>query len=50
MAPERIAPLVVWLCTDAAANVNGQDFGVGGNGIRLRCLPTAATTIYHDGG
>ena len=50
MAPERIAPLVVWLCTDAAAEVNGQDFGVGGNSIRLYSLPTPVKTIYRDGG
>lgn len=50
MAPERIAPLVVWLCTDAAAEVNGQDFGVGGNSIRLYSLPTPVKTIYREGG
>ena len=42
MTPERIAPLVVWLCTDAAAEVNGQDFSVGSDFIRLNTLPTPA--------
>lgn len=50
MTPDRIAPLVVWLCTDAAANVNGQDFGVAGNGIGLYSQPVQANTIYRDGG
>jgi NAD(P)-dependent dehydrogenase (short-subunit alcohol dehydrogenase family) len=49
-APERIAPLVVWLCTDAAANVNGQDFGVGGTSISLYSQPTPVNTIYRQGG
>lgn len=48
--PDRIAPLVVWLCTEAAANVNGQDFGVGGNTISLYSQPTPVNTITRDGG
>ena len=48
--PDRVAPLVVWLCTDAAANVNGQDFGVGGNTVSLYSQPTPVNNIYRQGG
>lgn len=48
--PDKIAPLVVWLCTDAAANVNGQDFGVGGGTISLYSQPTPVKEIYMQGG
>ncbi|MEX2246955.1 MAG: SDR family NAD(P)-dependent oxidoreductase [Dehalococcoidia bacterium] len=37
--PEAVAPFVVWLCTDAAANVNGRDFLVSGTTIGLYSLP-----------
>ena len=50
MAPELIAPLVVYLCTDAAANINGRDFLVGGNEISLMSIPSRERTIYHEGG
>ncbi len=36
---EGVAPFVVWLCTDAAANVNGRDFLVSGSTIGLYSLP-----------
>jgi NAD(P)-dependent dehydrogenase (short-subunit alcohol dehydrogenase family) len=32
---EKVAPLVVWLCTEAAARVTGRTFWVGANQIRL---------------
>ncbi len=50
LAPELVAPLVVYLCTDAAANVNGRDFIVGGNEISLVSLPSKERTIYREGG
>ena len=50
MKPELVAPLVVYLCTDAAANVNGRDFLVGGNEISLMSLPTREKTIYRENG
>lgn len=50
MAPELIAPLVVYLCTDAASNINGRDFIIGGNEISLMSLPTRERTIYKEGG
>jgi NAD(P)-dependent dehydrogenase (short-subunit alcohol dehydrogenase family) len=46
MAPEAIAPLVVYLCTDDAANINGRDFMVSGNRIGLYTIPSVERTIY----
>ncbi len=50
MRPELVAPLVVMLCLDEAANVNGRDFIVGGNEISLVSLPKAEKTIIKEGG
>lgn len=35
MAPEKVSPLVVWLCTDEAEKITGRIFCVSGNRIRL---------------
>lgn len=48
--PELVAPLVVYLCTDAAANINGRDFIVGGGEISLVSLPEKERTIYSESG
>ena len=48
--PEAVAPLVVWLCTDAAANVNGRDFYVAGNEIGLFPELEPERLLYRDGG
>ena len=50
LKPELVAPLVVFLCTDKAANINGRDFIVGGNEISLVSLPDRERTIYREGG
>jgi NAD(P)-dependent dehydrogenase (short-subunit alcohol dehydrogenase family) len=50
LAPELVAPLVVFLCTEKASNINGRDFIVGGNEISLMSLPTRERTIYREGG
>jgi 3-oxoacyl-[acyl-carrier protein] reductase len=50
LKPELIAPLVVFLCTDKASNINGRDFLVGGNEISLMSLPDRERTIYREGG
>jgi len=50
LKPEMIAPLVVYLCTDKAANINGRDFIVGGNEVTLMSLPSRERTIYREGG
>src|SRR5947209_10518809 len=33
--PSKISPMVVWLCTDAAKNINGRTFHVSGDDIGL---------------
>lgn len=50
MAPELVAPLVVYLCFDEASNINGRDFIVGGNEVSLMSLPQRERTIYKEGG
>ncbi len=46
--PEAVAPMVVWLCTDEASNVNGRDFLVGGNHIALYSLPEPIANMNTD--
>jgi NAD(P)-dependent dehydrogenase (short-subunit alcohol dehydrogenase family) len=50
LAPSKIAPLVVWLCTDAAVGVNGRTFLVFGDRISLLTEPKAKVTIEQTGG
>ena len=47
--PEAVAPLVVYLATDEAANINGRDFQVGGNRIGLYTMPSVERTIFSPG-
>ena len=35
LAPEKVSPAVVWLCTDSAAKVTGRQFCVSGNRVSL---------------
>jgi NAD(P)-dependent dehydrogenase (short-subunit alcohol dehydrogenase family) len=44
--PDAVAPMVVWLCTDAAANVNGRNFIVGGGMVSLCSEITQERSIY----
>jgi NAD(P)-dependent dehydrogenase (short-subunit alcohol dehydrogenase family) len=46
----KISPLVVWLCTDAAANINGRTFHVGGDEISLLSEPAPERTVTQAGG
>ena len=48
--PEGVAPFVVWLCTDAAENVNGRDFLVSGSMIGLYSLPEIVAKIDNPSG
>jgi 3-oxoacyl-[acyl-carrier protein] reductase len=48
--PRKISPLVVWLCTDAARNVNGRTFHVGGDSISRLSEPQRERVIHHSGG
>ena len=49
MAPEMVSPMVVYLATDAAANVNGQAFHCAGGRIELEALPMIKRGIYKEG-
>ncbi len=49
MAPEQIAPLVVYLATDGAAGINGKTFFVGGGEVGLYSEPTIVSSIFKDG-
>jgi NAD(P)-dependent dehydrogenase (short-subunit alcohol dehydrogenase family) len=47
--PEYIAPFVVYLATDEAANINGCTFLLAGDQIALYSEPVATKTIYKAG-
>ena len=49
MPPEAIAPLVVYLCTDAAQNINGRDFAVMGQQIGLYTIPSLERVAFSSG-
>lgn len=49
LKPEDVAPMVAFLASDYAANVNGQFFLCAGSSISLIALPRAINTIYKDG-
>ena len=48
--PEDAAGLVVYLASDAAANVTGQAIGVGGDRIALWSHPAEVVTAVREGG
>ncbi|MDP2674163.1 MAG: SDR family oxidoreductase [Dehalococcoidia bacterium] len=47
--PEHVAPMVVYLCTDEAWNVNGKIFHVAGGAVSLAAEETAVRQITKDG-
>jgi len=47
--PEHIAPMVVYLCTDHAWNINGQIFHVGGGTISLAAAEMPVHSIIKSG-
>jgi NAD(P)-dependent dehydrogenase (short-subunit alcohol dehydrogenase family) len=49
LKPEDVAPVVAFLASDFAANVNGQFFLCAGGSISLLSQPRAVNTIYKDG-
>lgn len=49
LAPEDVAPFVVYLATDAAAGINGQTFAVTGGMIAHLNDPAPVRTIQKDG-
>jgi NAD(P)-dependent dehydrogenase (short-subunit alcohol dehydrogenase family) len=50
LAPRKISPLVVWLCTDAARNVNGRTFHVAGDTISRLSEPYRERVIHRGEG
>jgi 3-oxoacyl-[acyl-carrier protein] reductase len=48
--PEHVAALVVWLATDAASNINGRTFLVGGGVVGIYPEPIPERAIARDGG
>jgi hypothetical protein len=50
MKPEDIAPLVVWLASDSAANVNGRTFYVERGRIGLYSEPVLEKQLVKVGG
>ena len=49
MTPEAISPMVVYLCTDEAASINGCTFDLQGGNIGLYSEPTVIKSIHKDG-
>ena len=49
MAPEDVAPVVTYLASDLAANINGQVIFVGGGIISYVAPPRQVETIFKDG-
>ena len=47
--PDDVAPMVVWLCTDAADGVSGNIFHCTGNRVSLMNHPVPHRSIYKDG-
>ena len=47
---DQVAPIVVWLCTDAAANVNGRTFYIGGDEVGLWSEPELIRCAMRPGG
>ncbi len=47
--PDQVAPMVVWLCTDAADGVSGNIFHCTGNRVSLMNHPVSHRSIYKDG-
>ena len=50
ISPAKIAPVVVWLCTDRAANVNGRTFHIGGDAVSRLSEPARERVLHHHGG
>jgi NAD(P)-dependent dehydrogenase (short-subunit alcohol dehydrogenase family) len=48
--PEDVAPLLVFLSSDAAASVTGQCIGLGGDKLSLWAHPKEVSVAFRDGG
>jgi 3-oxoacyl-[acyl-carrier protein] reductase len=49
-APDHVAALVAWLCTDNAAHISGRDFYIAGEEISVVPEPEAIRTTINPGG
>ncbi|NUL45622.1 SDR family oxidoreductase [Cellulosimicrobium funkei] len=49
-SPEDVAPLIVWLASEASAGVTGQALGLGGDRLTLYSHPDVLRTLDRDGG
>ena len=47
--PEHIPPIILYLCTEHAAGINGHVFGASGGRIALYSNPTEIKSIYKEG-
>ncbi|APF41273.1 SDR family NAD(P)-dependent oxidoreductase [Neomicrococcus aestuarii] len=47
---EDVAGLIAFLASDAAADINGQAIGAGGDRLQLWSHPEAVESAFHDGG
>jgi 3-oxoacyl-[acyl-carrier protein] reductase len=47
---EDVAPLLVFLCSDAASEITGQCIGLGGDKLSLWAHPKEKSVAYRDGG
>jgi NAD(P)-dependent dehydrogenase (short-subunit alcohol dehydrogenase family) len=50
MRAEDIAPVAVWLASDAAKDVTGQTFGVRAGEIMVFSVPRPLRSVHHNGG
>jgi NAD(P)-dependent dehydrogenase (short-subunit alcohol dehydrogenase family) len=48
--PEDVAPLVVWLASDASAGVTGQSIGIGGDKLSVYSAPQELGVTFRAGG
>jgi NAD(P)-dependent dehydrogenase (short-subunit alcohol dehydrogenase family) len=48
--PEDVAPLLVFLASDAGANISGQCIGIGGDKLSLWSCPAEVSIDYREGG
>ncbi|THG29525.1 SDR family NAD(P)-dependent oxidoreductase [Naasia lichenicola] len=49
-SPDDVAPLIVWLASEASAGVTGQAIGLGGDRLTLYAHPAVLETRDADGG
>jgi NAD(P)-dependent dehydrogenase (short-subunit alcohol dehydrogenase family) len=48
--PQDVAPLLVFLCSDAASDITGQCIGLGGDKLSLWAHPKEISVAYRDAG